>query len=438
MNTRIKTKSILFGVLFSLISCPYFFMGAMNRPPAAATETITPPAKRVSAITEADVADVTAKLKSLALAAPEGRPAAPEADVKKEIREEIKAAAAGTRAACEYPAILAKYVASLPKISNDEAPLPKKIVNFLCKFCSNYVISGEDVLMSKVEAFMTERKPIQLLIVSFAVKSCNPGKVLAPALDFAEYVGLFTLDYMCRQIQSVYPPGAEMLIFSREEQTRSANVITQRALGLDVFPEEQRAFYQHQLRQLVHTAGFTSLKIGDFDAIDRLYETEEQREKELGKEPDPRELRGLQTFWRSDLDWDDFVNAAKTREPRSYRRYLNNVADEVARCLLIGSMATRKVVQKCVVDYPSYIRLSVRADEDGDVSSKLGINLVYGSSGSPSHTVLVIDQSQKACLLSRSEIDKQEERGHIYVKKICKVGDLNLAYMQWNGFEPEF
>lgn len=419
MNTKINIKTI-FKVLFSLACFPYFFMGAMDRPAAAVAASVAP------AITETGVTDVTAQLKSLALTPPD-------TDGKTEERKDV---APSKRAPCEYPAILTPYVASLPKISDDEElPLPQQIVCFLCKFCPKIPLDGKDALEAKVASFITEEKPVKLLIVAFAVKSCNRGKVLAPVVDFGEYVALLTLDYMCRQIKSVYPPGAELLIFSREAQTSSANAVTQKAFGLDVFPEKLRALYQLQLRQLIHGAGFSTLKIAEFDTIEELYAKEEAREKELTKTPTPK---GLKAFWRCDLDRDDFVNAAKTKAPRSYRRCLDTVADEVAHCLWIGSMATRRVVQKCVTDYASCIRLSVRDDGDGDVSSKLAINLVYDSDGTPPHDVLTFDQSGRVRLLSRKEIDRLEERGHEYQEKTYTVGNLKLAYMQWARFEPHF
>ena len=358
----------------------------------------------------------------------------------------------------EHTPILAKYESGLPKISKTKASQSpaQRIVEFLCHFsCGDmYRETGQETLVTKVEASMSQGEPVKLLIVSFAVKSCNEEtKVFkAGTLDFAEYVGLFTLNYMCTQIQEIYPPGAQVTIYTREAQTDYANIISRRNLGCELFPEAERQEYQRSLATIVSTC-FPCLSIGNSNGTDDCFTEHHHRFTESGytlTAQDKQSLEAYTFFWTNELDCSRFREATfnhlgfkttqKKQEANKQKNAVNaalkKTAQEVAQCLLMGGKVMRTVLETIVPDYQSCIRLSVRAPENGDISSKLGIALVYGSQGTPWHSIAVTEYPGMAIrLMSQKDMDKQRERDSIFEQKQFNVNGIPLVYYTYAGRE---
>jgi pyoverdine/dityrosine biosynthesis protein Dit1 len=352
--------------------------------------------------------------------------------------------------ASTYPSQAMKlYASSLPKIIDFQTlQLEKTITNFLCAFSPVEAKFGQHVLEAKTSAFIAQGEPVALLLVGFALKSSNTQcKTLSGKLDFAEYVGLFTLNHMCEQIASVYSPGAHVTLYTREVQTDYANALTMQQVGVELFPQEDMMLYQEQLRKLVSYC-FPALKIGVLDSAELLYENarkdyEREHSGSLLEESDAVALKNMKVFWREDLCKDPrFQDAAKKKfcskkkvDPK-VNAHLNELADQVSLELLIGSKITRTILESNVPNYTSYIRLSVHASADGNVSNKLGISLVHDSQGTPSHRILVFDSAaKKVCLLSNTDLQKMfdqelEFASKNYAQKTCVINDLSLSYIE--------
>ncbi len=351
---------------------------------------------------------------------------------------------------------ISDYASALPQIMDIDTSLSleERIVQFLCRFsCGQaYLESGHEKLAAKVRDCMERSESIKLLIVSFAVKSCNEDTkiIQAGTLDFAEYIGLFTLEHMCQQIKSIYQPGAKVTIYTREVQTDYANMIIQQKLGTNLFPEPERCAYQYGLATLVACC-FPSLEIGGIENIEECYAQAYHTFTRAGKaltEQDQRSIAAYATFWSNEFDCDRFKGAAfkklgfisSTKKQRqaqqntAINKLLKETAQDVAQCLLIGGKVMRTVLERHVPHYGSFIRLSVRAPDDGNISNKLGISLVYGSSGTPWHGALVIS-GIRVRLMSIKEINRQQECGHMYRQENIQIAGVPLVYYAYAGYE---
>ncbi len=67
---------------------------------------------------------------------------------------------------------------------------------------------------SKIRYFTSQQLPIHFVLPAFPAKSPNTAKVLGKLPDLGEEVALVTLQTMCKEIQSIYPPGAMITICS--------------------------------------------------------------------------------------------------------------------------------------------------------------------------------------------------------------------------------
>ncbi len=346
------------------------------------------------------------------------------------------------------------YACALPSMADTDTSLSteERIVQFLCWFSCGlaYPEFGYGILAAKVRDCMEHGEPIKLFIVSFSAKSCNEDtKVIhAGMLDFAEYVGLFTLEYLCQQIRLIYQPGAKVTIYTDEVQTDYINMITQQKLGIDLFPEPERCAYQHYLATLV--SRFPSLEIGTIKNIEECYAPVHYiftRTEQVQTEQDLRSLEVYNAFWFHEFDCSRFKEAAfnklgfisskeheKAQQMIAINKLLRETAHEVAQGFLIGEKVMQKVFKICMPDYGSFIRLDFHAPDDGNISSKLGISLVYGSPGTPWHGVIVVDR-RRIRLMSIKDIHKKQERGHMYLQKSFEIAGIKLAYYVYTGYE---
>lgn len=76
-----------------------------------------------------------------------------------------------------------------------------------CETC--YIRHGE-----KISFFTRQQKPIHFILPAFPAKSPNKNKVLGELPDLGEEIALTTLENLCKEIQSIYAPGATVTICS--------------------------------------------------------------------------------------------------------------------------------------------------------------------------------------------------------------------------------
>ncbi len=79
---------------------------------------------------------------------------------------------------------------------------------------TNAVYKGLEVLKNVIRQFISEDKPIELLLPAFPCKSVNPDKVIGKLPDMGEYLVLRKFVNAIRDIEAIYCKGAVLTIFS--------------------------------------------------------------------------------------------------------------------------------------------------------------------------------------------------------------------------------
>ncbi len=297
------------------------------------------------------------------------------------------------------------------------------------------VRSGKAKLTEKIGKRIATGKPIQYILLAFPQKSDDSEKrVLAPVADVADFVGLLTLNNIAEQTKAVYAPGAEIMLYTREVQLDQANEITRAELGIPIFPEEDRVNYQRQLRDLIKHAGLATIKVCDIDGIEDIYKRVEPTTAATPLSS------GMRAFYQGLLDTKRLRDGARTtlakkmtmrKASAGAQQHLQSVATKVALCMNKGAQTMRTILQNYVPEYDTCVRLSVRAPEDGDISSKIGINLVHGSQGGvPWINVLVVDPSSLRGCYTTPLHNIKGDKTRSYTQRACMINGMPLAYMQ--------
>ena len=367
----------------------------------------------------------------------------------------------------DVPCGIISYLQDLPKIENLEVngvnEVTTNITKFLCQFSnSRKMLTGVEVLAKKIAGYVAKNEPIKLILLGFPTKSAkNETKVIGSQVDLAELLGLLTLNHICQEINSVYEPGTQLTIFTREPFIYQMNNILEQALEQPLFDEDQIEEYQRQLKQLVNHFDPT-IKVGEIKNVRHIYES-----KYAQFDVNAEDLSGYRAFMKEELNCSKFIEAAqeklfspqheklKGKFPQleniktfkevkekfsSYKKMLKNIesslpkrnllgkiSDDLAECAAKGALRMRALLNDNISDYGSYVRLSIHASEDGDVSRKLGIALIYGSVGTPWHKTLVVS-NDKARLQALSELKNKNGDLQGQIKQFV-IESLNLGYV---------
>lgn len=111
--------------------------------------------------------------------------------------------------------------------------------------------------LSRVMASIERDEPVIFVLPAFPGKSPNPGKVLGPRPDMAERRSLAFLDDLCRRIETVYAPGARIVLCS------DGRVFSD-AVGID---ESDISTYQKDLDALIEELGADALSTFNLDDV---------------------------------------------------------------------------------------------------------------------------------------------------------------------------
>lgn len=332
------------------------------------------------------------------------------------------------------------YKNSLPKIEDcKSSSLIEQIVEFLCLF-NNFgeqsELLGKEAFIKKVNSFILEGLPLQFILMGFAAKSSNTRlKVLKSQFDLAEYLGLTTLDYLCAEIKSVYSPGAVVTIFTQEMHLEEISDTVQDYLGIPLSTPQSKEAYQLKLAQCIEENFNETLKIGIINNIEQLYHMELSFPLNFNE----KEEQGLTKFMEHELQGEALIKAAsELRGYTSASGYISLIAVVIAKQMCEGTRKMRMILEKYIPNYNQCIRLSVRSADDGNISNKLGINLVYKSMGTPSHKIALMTSEGHVGLTTLEELHRICNNSKHIFKKAVEVKThkkTGLLYVYLNLYE---
>ncbi len=265
---------------------------------------------------------------------------------------------------------------------------------------------------------MREGTPLQFLLIGFPSKSTNKEKkVIGDHIDLGEYAALCTLDYICNQIATLYPPGAHITLIS--DGIPYASVLEIDDAAVETYAAEMKnlianhfhhlSFYQ--LNEIPDTPTF-----GMSPKVVRHYLEEKFLNVDATQESEET-ASDMSGYMKSELDcslWKQrFEDAAIFQIPalpeeqakdkkrvaqhkQSINEKKNLIATkkitELVKTMSKGSKAVGAYLEQTLPHYEtSYIRLSVHPHEN--VGKKLAISLIYKSRGTPWQKAPVVTSS---------------------------------------------
>jgi len=333
------------------------------------------------------------------------------------------------------------YLRKLPRVTqNVVIDKARVITEFLCEFSNSAVVlKNQDKLEAKIKTYIEKGLPIASILLGFPAKSSNTQiKVIQSKLDMAELTGLLTLYHVAQEVKKIYTPGLVITLYTREPFIYQMNAVAKDKLGIDLFADSDIEQYQADLKQLIGLF-HPVIRLGEIPNIRQLYEAEYAQ---LPVEVE--DISGYRIFMAQELENEKITDAAgnvlfsakkadmkNTSNYATYidlknavgkginknkfgaikgtlgiKKYIDDLSESLAVVASKGALRMRALMNKAIADYSSYVRFSIHASDDGDVSSKLGISLLHGFKGSPWHGTLGvlatgIDFGSKQKLMAR-------------------------------------
>lgn len=325
--------------------------------------------------------------------------------------------------------IISSYVKDFPKIGEVNAEIDEQIITYLLKLGDNKLFNSDSskIYTEQINAVVKACKPMQFLILGFPCKSKNTDtKVISDSFDLADYLGLVTLQKITEEISSIYLPGCKITIYNKEPYIEKMGLIAFDKLNINPYPRSCIDEYETILKKLIQKFSNLSLAKDLSKEYNQGYEEFlVSSDSQVTEELPPLEIVN---FYKNDLNTIDINNNIsciiqekenKKASKNSIEKYRMNISRLLAQERQRGTKILREIVRKNYIDY---IRLSIRGDE-----TKIGINLIYGSTRTPWHMSLLVD-NKNIKLVDKAQLEKEKSKSPYSLSVIC-VEDVELKYV---------
>ena len=256
--------------------------------------------------------------------------------------------------------------------------------------------------LDRVVRSVARRRPIVFVLPAFPSKSPNPGKVLGPLPDMAEWCSLEFLDSLCARIRRRYAPGVRFLVcsdgrvFSDVVGMRESDVSAYRAVLAGMIARlPEQAIGTFDLEDAYMTGSFDELR-ARLVAEHGTPLSELKDEVRAGGEPQ-RLYLGITRFLLEDATRPG-MTMSRTALQKDCRRKAYEV---IQRSKAWGNLLS--------LHFPDAVRLSIHPQSCG--SEKLGIAFTESSDAwlTPWHGV-ALDVGGRFVLRKRSEVEAMKAR----------------------------
>lgn len=287
---------------------------------------------------------------------------------------------------------------------------------------------GRTSYLSSLEASITKREPIQMVILGFPFKSGNLTKVLGPEFDMGDYLGLLRLEHIASAIEDAISVKCDMHIINQEPYLYEVFEIAEMGLGVQLIdPREYQAAFVHLIKTCPH------LRIGH--DLNRLYgeamekakatHTDEVRKEILDRtQLKPLFLGELESSASREKVCAKLV-ANKITSKSQQEKYLKKVRDQMVLAYELGVNVFRDVVK---IVYDNMLRLSVHGDE-----TKVMMNFAHTPGIEPDGRTCVPWHGTLLCTVAESgkvSFDlTQASKINGALKVSETVSGIDLAYM---------
>lgn len=244
--------------------------------------------------------------------------------------------------------------------------------------------------LRQVISTIEEYRPITFVLPAFPAKSPNPAKVLGTLPDMAERLSLEFLSSLCKQIQKIYSPGAEVILCS---DGRVFNDV----IGIN---DTDVTNYQQELALLIKETSFSFVSTFNLDDMYSDLTFDQMRHRLM-------EQYGESLETLKDAVCKGSKTPCSIENEEVHRQYCGITRFLVEDAIHPGQTHSRNAVQKTcrhhayvviqrsrawsaliAEHFPDAVRLSIHPQTCG--TSKLGIRLMEGENWmTPWHGVAV-------------------------------------------------
>ena len=257
--------------------------------------------------------------------------------------------------------------------------------------------------VNKIEKLVSNGQKIRLVGPAFPEKAPVRGKTLSDNPDMAELISLKHLNNICKEIESVYGPGAEVVIY------------TDGFAFADVFPDihtkEKRDNYLAKLTDMIEKNDLKNIKIvnlaGTVD-LNKYAESEADFRQRLRK-PQTEDDKNSINLYRGQIQF--FTTELKMGYPEKTNSKCKKEAENISRGVARMSSALGKYIS---ILEPDAVRISCHPKTVA--SDKIGIWLDENHSpgGTPWHNAAVfeLDEKTNKCAASFMKAQEAKKKGH--------------------------
>lgn len=238
---------------------------------------------------------------------------------------------------------------------------------------------------------------------AFPEKAPVRGKTLGDTPDMAELVSLQHLNNVCKKIEAVYGPGAEIVIYT--DGFAFAEVFP------DIHTKEKREIYLAKLNEMIEKNDLKNIKIinlaGTVD-LNKYAETETSFRQRVSKPKNDDDINSL-NLYRGQIQF--FTTELSMGYPEKSKSKVKKEAEIISRGVARMSNALSKYLS---VIEPEALRLSCHPKTIA--TDKIGIwfNEDHAPGGTPWHNAAVyeISETTKKCVVSFMKAQEAREKGY--------------------------
>ncbi|WP_018693771.1 L-tyrosine/L-tryptophan isonitrile synthase family protein [Algicola sagamiensis] len=317
----------------------------------------------------------------------------------------------------------------LPTHTTERSRLAQKILDMALSFSYyNLFERVSETCSTQAEQFFAHQRhlirrqleknnPISFTYIGFPAKSPNRDKTISHLPDMAEFLALSRLNHLTESVQSIYPPGAKVVIC---QDGHVFNDILQ-------IPDQQVDDYVHALQAICHEnqlTGISFTQLGQYFPKANNYE--EQRAQFIRSSPmmleDIRQSIRHKTMENMlfkgihRLMYEDLIGL----EPDHSRTYHRNQAKDLALSVMHRYIAWEYFIHH---QFPDAVHFSPHPLSIE--FSRIGLQLVpsHDSWATPWHHAAILDGSAYSLVKYKSAVKKntilkQSSQGYAYFELI--------------------
>ncbi|HLW41352.1 MAG TPA: L-tyrosine/L-tryptophan isonitrile synthase family protein [Flavobacterium sp.] len=284
-----------------------------------------------------------------------------------------------------------KIIANNRKINE----LDKNCTNSYCDTCFN-------IHETKINYFTSQNIPIHFILPAFPAKSPNPEKVLGTMPDLGEEIALTTLENLCKEIKSIYSPGASLTICSDGR-------IFSELVGIT---DELVTEYVENIKELITKLNLQHINIVNLEDLMEADSFDQQRKKIIDTYAEP--LEDLKNRRKMDTEFQNLFNGIhrfitedrRVLYPNLSGTQIKKGAKLIALKVIQNSNAWTRFL---LYNFPNSIRLSIHPYNSHN--DKIGVQLTKATDNwiTPWHGVIVLEKDGYI-LMKKSEAEKKGAR----------------------------